>query len=139
MRESARVEFPRLVREILRDLLNDRDWTEEDAEDQIGVPQSTLNRVLQENSDPRASTVDKLIKGLGDTPLTFFERHPSCPRDDSDPIASDLRDLLTETEAKRLLELMQEFKRLRVTEEALDALEASLRLARSAKRRRRPN
>lgn len=49
-----------------------------------GVPQSTLNEIMQGRSkDPRASTVSKIAKGFGITAQEFY----------NDPIFDNLKDI----------------------------------------------
>ena len=58
--------------ERLRQLLNDRGWTEYRLSKECGLSQSTIGNIYRRNTTPSIDTLETICKAFGITLLQFF-------------------------------------------------------------------
>lgn len=130
-----------VVREILRQLMTDRTWSEARAAREWGFTQRTLNRFMNRETGMDLDTLSRLCAELEVNPPAFFSAHPIYDHEArarlrfvKDRLYDRFRTLLNVDEAKRVLANVEEQKRLHIFDLCSETIDGLLRVAREARR-----
>jgi hypothetical protein len=94
-----------------------------------GVSESGINRMLAYPKETGANleTLSKVIDALETDPVSFFLSSPRYSARNVDPLAGELRRILTEAQLKEVVDLTRRLKRLGAVDAVLAAVRAGLR------------
>jgi hypothetical protein len=94
-----------------------------------GVSESGINRMLAYPKETGANleTLSKVIDALETDPVSFFLSSPRYSARNVDPLAGELRRILTEAQLKEVVDLARRLKRLGMIDAVITAIRAGLR------------
>lgn len=64
------------VKQRIRDLMNEKDWSEYRLAIQCGLSQSTIANIFNRNTTPSISTIESICSGFGINLSQFFAEGP---------------------------------------------------------------